>query len=67
MKKYQNFLSEIFQFLEVKYSMYLDRRVFVMKLTFLDNNSNIFHIFAQTIDCGYLLEPPRRGGSNEYP
>ena len=19
------------------------------------------------IDCGYLLEPPRRGGSNEYP
>ena len=30
-------------------------------------NSNIFHISAQNIDCGYLLEPPRRGGSNEYP
>ena len=30
-------------------------------------NSNIFHIFAQNIDCGYSLEPPRRGGSNEYP
>ena len=29
--------------------------------------SDIFHISAQTIDCGYLLEPPRRGGSNEYP
>ena len=27
----------------------------------------IFLIFAQNIDCGYLLEPPRRGGSNEYP
>ena len=26
-----------------------------------------FHIFAQNIDCGYSLEPPRRGGSNEYP
>ena len=21
---------------------------------------------AQNIDCGYSLEPPRRGGSNEY-
>ena len=27
----------------------------------------IFLIFAQNIDCGYMLEPPRRGGSNEYP
>ena len=26
----------------------------------------IFHIFAQNIDCGYTLEPPHRGGSNEY-
>ena len=30
-------------------------------------NSDIFHIFIQNIDCGYSLEPPRRGGSNEYP
>ena len=30
-------------------------------------NSDIFHIFAQNIDCEYSLEPPRRGGSNEYP
>ena len=27
----------------------------------------IFLIFAHNIDCGYTLEPPRRGGSNEYP
>ena len=27
----------------------------------------IFLISAQKIDCGYLLEPPRRGGSNAYP
>ena len=26
-----------------------------------------FLIFAQNIDCGYTLEPPLRGGSNEYP
>ena len=29
-------------------------------------NSDIFHISAQNTDCGYSLEPPRRGGSNEY-
>ena len=29
--------------------------------------SDIFHTSAQNIDCGYSLEPPRRGGSNEYP
>ena len=28
---------------------------------------DIFHISAQNMDCGYLLEPPRWGGSNEYP
>ena len=28
---------------------------------------DIFLIFAQNIDCGYMLEPPRRGGSNVYP
>ena len=27
----------------------------------------IFLISAQNIDYGYSLEPPRRGGSNEYP
>ena len=29
-------------------------------------NSDIIHISAQNIDCGYALEPLRRGGSNEY-
>ena len=29
-------------------------------------NSDNFHISAQNIDCRYSLEPPRRGGSNEY-
>ena len=26
-----------------------------------------FSYFAKNIDCGYLLEPPHRGGSNESP
>ena len=30
-------------------------------------NLDIFHISDQNIGCGYSLEPPRRGGSNEYP
>ena len=34
---------------------------------FSDKNSDIFHISVQIIDCGYSLEPPRWGGSNEYP
>ena len=32
-----------------------------------DKNSDIFHISAQNTDCVYLLELPRRGGSNKYP
>ena len=35
--------------------------------SFQIKNSDIFHISAQHIDCGYSLEPTRRGGSNEYP
>ena len=31
-----------------------------------DKSSDIFLISAQNIDCGYSLEQPRRGGSNEY-
>ena len=30
-------------------------------------NSGSFHISALNVDCGYLLEPPWQGGSNEYP
>ena len=34
---------------------------------FQTNISGIFHISAQNMDCGYSLEPPHQGGSNEYP
>ena len=37
------------------------------KEKFQIKNYDIFlYIFAQNIDCGYSLEPPRWGGSNEY-
>ena len=38
-----------------------------IKETFQIKNSDIFHITARNIDCGYALEPPRLGGSNAYP
>ena len=34
---------------------------------FHNKNFDIFLNFAQKIDCGYTLEPPRRASSNEYP
>ena len=37
------------------------------KKKFQTKKSDIFHIPAQNIDCGYTLEPPWRCGSNEYP
>ena len=36
------------------------------KETFQTKKSDIFQISAQNINYGYSLEPPRRGGSNEY-
>ena len=46
--------TEIFKV--VKYKKNFSKKKFV-----------VFLIFAQNIDCGCMLEPPRRGGSNEYP
>ena len=34
---------------------------------FSDKNSDTFHISAQNIDCGYVLELPHWDGSNKYP
>ena len=44
----------------------LEPHFYVVKLGFTGVYI-IFLISAQNIDCGYSLEPPRRGGSNEYP
>ena len=36
---------------------------YIVKLGF----TGVYIIFLNHIDCGYSLEPPSRGGSNEYP
>ena len=52
MKKYLTFLSENFQFLESKFSIYLNRSVFVMNTInqsikpFLDNKMSIFEEYG---------------------
>ena len=38
-----------------------------MKLGFTGVYIIFFLFLLKNIDCGYPLEPPRRGGSNEYP
>ena len=63
MKNIRVFLSKTFQFLEVKFSMYLNRRVFVMRggihiLVFLFLHENIY--------CEYSLEALQWGTSYEY-
>ena len=32
-----------------------------------EEKSDFFVIIARNRDCGYSLEPPHRGGFNEYP
>ena len=44
----------------------LKPHVYIVKLGFTGVYM-IFLISAKNIDCGYSLEPPRWGGSNEYP
>ena len=46
---------------------YTENVLVVKNENFHWNNFDIFLIFAQNIDCGYTLQLPRRGGSNEYP
>ena len=55
-----------YHFSEVHYGKYIENFT-TKKGIFFIKNSDIFHISVQNIDCGYSLEPPRRGGSNEYP
>ena len=46
----------------------LNRYFLALKIeNFQQKNVDIFLIFVQNIGCGYTLEPPCRGGSNEYP
>ena len=40
---------------------------YVVKLGFTGVYIVFFLFLLKNIDCGYSLEPPYRGGSNEYP
>ena len=40
---------------------------YIVKLGFTGVYILFFLFLLKNIDCGYSLEPPRRGGSNEYP
>ena len=46
-------IKRFFQFLKIE--------------NFIGKSFDIFNAFAQNSDCGYMLESPRRGSSNEYP
>ena len=46
---------------------YIDNFTTKNRENFQIKKSDIFHISAQNIDYGDSLEPPRRGGSSEYP
>ena len=57
-------------FLEVKFSIYLNRCLFLMFYIALDKRGGYPHdsflISPQKIGCGYSLEVPRRVASNGY-
>ena len=43
------------------------RKFYLQKLNIFRQKTDIFHISAQNIDCGYSFELPRQGCSNNYP
>ena len=51
-KKYQSFSSEHFQFLEVKFSVNLNRRVFVMFSSFKRLQSPVAKCY---VTCGHII------------
>ena len=59
--------SSYFSLRKLAHAIYRDFLSFKNIEKFQLKTFDIFLIFAQNIDCGYKLEPPRRGGSNEYP
>ena len=61
MKNIRVFYLKIFHFLEVKFSIYLNRHVFVMQKVF------IFSISPQQPWYGSSVEASHSGASNEYP
>ena len=63
--RYRNTAAEIHHYENMP--IQIDRKFHLQKTEhFQIKSSYIFQFSAQNIDCRYPLEPPRRGGSNEY-
>ena len=60
MKKYQSFLSESFQFLIVKFSIYLNRHASVMPTTFKAPDKVLFFHPESTYADIFLISPKKR-------
>ena len=58
----------IWKFVDIMKTRIQIYRKFLLKKTenFQIQNSDIFHISAQNVDCEYSLELPHWGSSNEY-
>ena len=68
-EKKPTFKAKIRSFSLQKHTYSNTLKILLPKMTIfqIKKKSDIYHISAQNIDCGYSLEPLRRGGSNEYP
>ena len=69
MKKYLSFLSEIFQFLEIKFSIYLNRRVFEIQAFFFFVKANSVPVIVSCAISVYLFsaEPDRHTWTSIVP
>ena len=65
MKKYQNFLSENFHFLVGKFSVYLNRHVFLMILHLLLNQEEQLPVTDESICIKYWLTTLRAKSAEE--
>ena len=61
-------IDEMFLFITKTRPCNIQRFLKLSKMKIFNRKILIFFLFLlQNIDCGYPLEPPRRGSSNEYP
>ena len=56
-EKYENFLSENFHFLVVKFSIYLNRRIFIMIHTFLVGKKHLIWSYEVHVKFGDSDQP----------
>ena len=49
------------------YAIYRDFFGYIKMKISPEKKIDILNMFAQNIPCGYTLDAPRQGGSNEYP